>query len=132
MMSKEEKILKECNELFATMLNCHINGKPMADLLALYNKEKEKNKELEEKLKIATAMLTRGTYPEQNEGDNDFDNLFISKDKIKEIVDELEEQIAEFKEYVKDSEGLEKIYWKRNLAELVGARNSLKGLLEEK
>lgn len=54
-------------------------------LYGLLMKEEEKNKELEEKLKIATAMLTRGTYPEQNEGDNDFDKQFISKDKIKEM-----------------------------------------------
>lgn len=50
------------------------------------------NKDLEEKLKIAVAMLTRGTYPEQNEGDNDFDKHFISKDKIKEKIEELVKQ----------------------------------------
>lgn len=54
--------------------------------------ETEKNKELEEKLKIATAMLTKGTYPEQNEGDNDFDKQFIAVDKIKEKIKELVEQ----------------------------------------
>ncbi len=43
--------------------------------------------ELEEKLKIATAMLTKGTYPEKNKGDNDFNKKFIPVDKIKEIVE---------------------------------------------
>lgn len=56
---------------------------------------------------------------------------YILKDKIKEEIRELEQQIAEFKEYVKDSKGQEKIYWRRELAELVGARNSLRGLLKE-
>ncbi len=50
--------------------------------------EKEKNKDLEEKLKIAVAMLTKGTYPEKNECDNDFNKKFIAVGKIKEIVDE--------------------------------------------
>ena len=43
--------------------------------------------ELEEKLKIAVAMLTKGTYPEQNEGDNDFDKYYISKNKIKKLLE---------------------------------------------
>jgi hypothetical protein len=50
----------------------------------------ELRKELEdktEKLKIATAMLTKGTYPAKNDKDNDFDCQFISKDKIKSILD---------------------------------------------
>ena len=121
-------------------------------------KEKEKNKELEKQINLnkKTVEIAQTQILEYSQGYKDglnkettataivarelelnfirqeIKHKYISKDKIKEIVDELEEQIAEFKEYVKDSEGLEKIYWKRNLAELVGARNSLEGLLEEK
>ena len=57
-MNNEEEILKECNLLFVTMANVHIDGKPMADLLKLYEQtkeeleqEKEKYKELEEENK---------------------------------------------------------------------------------
>lgn len=67
----------------------------IGQLLELYydnkkqlEQEKEKNKDLEEKLKIAVAILTKGTYPEKNEGDNDFDKQFIAVDKIKEIINE--------------------------------------------
>jgi predicted transcriptional regulator len=46
--------------------------------------EKEKNKELEEKLKMSIAI--KGTYPETEKGANDFDNYFISKDKIRDFI----------------------------------------------
>lgn len=52
----------------------------------------ELRKELEdktEKLKIATAMLTKGTYPADNDKDNDFDYQFISKDKVKIQIEQL-------------------------------------------
>lgn len=39
-------------------------------------------RELEENLKIATAMLTKGQYPEKNKGDNDFAKQFIPKTKV--------------------------------------------------
>jgi len=66
-------------------------------------KEKEKNKELEEKLKISVAMLTKGTYPEQNKGDNDFDKQFISKDKIKTTIKSLERELEIIKrQHIKD------------------------------
>ena len=68
------------------------------------NQEKEKNKDLEEKLKIAIAILTRGTYPEENEGDNDFDKQFIAVDKIKDMMKyrefELQQEYKEFEEDV--------------------------------
>lgn len=60
----------------------------------LYFEEREKRNDTEEKLKIAVAMLTKGTYPEKNEGDNDFNKKFIAVDKIKEIVDECIEKKA--------------------------------------
>lgn len=63
-------------------------------LLDLYKQEKEKNKELEEKLKMSIAMLTKGTYPETEKGANDFDNYFISKDKIRAKIKELTNNVA--------------------------------------
>ena len=56
-------------------------------------KEQEKRKDIEEKLKITVAIITRGMYPEQNEGDNDFNRQFalIRKDKIKELIKKHEE-----------------------------------------
>ena len=50
-MSNEKEILESCNMLFVTMTNVHIDGKPMADLLKLYEQTKEeldKLKEIEE------------------------------------------------------------------------------------
>lgn len=58
----------------------------------------EKNKELEEKLKIATAMLTKGTYPEKNKGDNDFNKQFIAVDKIKEKIEETNNEKLNYSE----------------------------------
>ena len=34
-------------------------------------------------------MLTKGTYPEQKEGDNDFSKQFIPKSKVKEKIEQL-------------------------------------------
>lgn len=56
-------------------------------------KEQEKRKDIEENLKVTVAIITKGMYPEQNEGDNDFDRQFvlIRKDKIKELIKKHEE-----------------------------------------
>lgn len=59
------------------------------DYYTEYYKMKTKIRETEENLKIATAMLTKGQYPEKNKGDNDFNKQFIPKSKIKEIFDRL-------------------------------------------
>ena len=50
-------------------------------------------RELEENLKIATAMLTKGQYPEKNKGDNDFSKQFIPKSKIKEKFEKLRNKL---------------------------------------
>ena len=80
-------------------------------------KEQEKRKDIEEKLKITVAIITRGMYPEQNEGDNDFDRQFvlIRKDKIKEKIEEWDKSIK----------------W-NNADDHYYAINILKELLEEK
>lgn len=65
-----------------------------SSLIFIYiQKLEQKNKELEENLKIATAMLTKGTYPEQKDGDNDFNKQFIAVDKIKEIKEKYEKMV---------------------------------------
>ena len=76
----EEEILKECNQLFVTMVNCHIDGKPMADLLALYEQEKEKN----EKLSFLVNCYTNEYFIEKSEVDENY----ISKEKIKKFIEE--------------------------------------------
>lgn len=47
----------------------------------------------EENLKIAVAMLTKGTYPESNEGDNDFNKQFIPRSVIEDKVKSLDRRI---------------------------------------
>ncbi len=51
---------------------------------------------------------------------------------ILDRLNELDEQIKEFTIYVNESLGEEKQYWKRERAELVGARGALLGLLRRK
>lgn len=54
---------------------------------------------LDENLKIATAMLTKGQYPEKNKGDNDFGKQFIPRAKIQEIKEKNEKKIDEMRPY---------------------------------
>lgn len=80
----EEEVLKECNKLFVTMANVHIDGTPMKCLLDLYQKEKElslirfKNlvKIQEEKDKIYNEGYFQGV---KDERDN-------TEEHIKEII----------------------------------------------
>lgn len=58
------------------------------------------------------------------------DKNYIHKDLIREILQETEEQIKEFDKYVKESTGEEKQHWRRQRAELIGARNILNGVLK--
>lgn len=71
-------------------------------LLDLYNKEKEKNKELE-KYKTKHSLIKKH---------------YISKDKIKEIIEELEQQ----EDWYIEHKGLDELY---------GRIDTLKELLEE-
>ena len=84
--------------------------------------EKVKNKDLEEKLKIAAAMLTKETYSEENEGDNDFDKYYISKDIIKEIQGRLFVQLGS---YVRNEASPEQ-------ERIAGGINIINEILEEK
>ena len=54
---------------------------------------------------------------------------YIHKDVIRKVIDEKDEEIKKFNEFVKDSTGLEKEYWKKERAELIGARNVLLGFI---
>lgn len=60
----------------------------------------------------------------------DIINNSVSKDKIKERIEQLNKGIKEFKEYVADSTGEEKQFYKKQLGQLVSARNELQELLE--
>ena len=86
-MSEEEiiKIIKK--EL--TFFRCTADDIKFKDaikgLLDLYNKEKEKNKELEEENKILTKQLNSA-----------FDRGFIHKDKIREILNIYNTSNSEF------------------------------------
>ena len=62
----------------------------------------------------------------------DIINNSVSKDKIKEKIKELNKGIKEFKEYVADSIGEERQFYKKQLGQLVSARNELQELLEER
>ena len=108
---------EDCNEL------CNIYGAPTypakkiseatehlikgykdgEDILIKTTKEnlelKEHIREVEENLKIATAMLTKGQYPEINKGDNDFNKQFVTKSKIKKLKEENEINIDKMRPY---------------------------------
>jgi hypothetical protein len=94
----EKEIIKECNELarneFRELANCwdeEYAKKAVQGLLDLYNKEKEKNKELELCLKSEEKYsegLNRDIKSLLNIEPN---SNFISKDKIKQEIKELKE-----------------------------------------
>ncbi len=79
-------------------------------------------RELEENLKIATAMLTKGTYPEKNKGDNDFSKQFIPKSKIKEKMKKYEWAIESYDSDIAD--------YKQS--QDVGSWHALQELMEDK
>lgn len=60
-MNNEEEIMKEVNKLFVTMANVHIDGKPMADLLQLYEEKKE------EAIAISKSSYIAGAFDERNQ-----------------------------------------------------------------
>ena len=93
MNNEDIKVLEELKEKYIT------SGLYQIGTFELTEEEKEAienlikgYKELEENLKIATAMLTKGTYPEQNENDNNFNKQFIPKSKVREKIEELKER----------------------------------------
>lgn len=101
----------EIAEMFASNVNIKDNHKIYVDL-DLYQKEKEKNKELKEMLKHRikyTNELEEDLFQKAN-------NYVISKDKIKEVIKDLEKFNIDF-------------YTKEMLKECF--KNSLKELLEE-
>lgn len=55
----------------------------------------------------------------------------IMKSKIRERIEQLNKGIEEFKRYVNDSQGEEKQFYKKQLGQLVNAKNELQELLEE-
>ena len=63
-MSEEEQ--KDINNLIYTLEIHHISSKPIQDLLNLYNKEKEKNKELEKQLQDIHDNFCKFNWKESN------------------------------------------------------------------
>lgn len=60
-------------------------------------------RDIEEKLKITVAMLTKGTYPSKND-ENNFDKQFIPKSKIKEKIEELDKEEKDLQDNISDEE----------------------------
>ena len=88
-MNNEEEILKECNLLFVTMANVHVNGKPMADLLKLYKQTKEeldklKKVEEEHQKENGNLRIEIKRLEEQN---------YLQKEKIEDAIKEWDKSI---------------------------------------
>lgn len=79
-VKKELRLAKNVDDIATTIRNEYVRG-----LLDLYNKEKEKNKILE------ANGFRKGLYEK--------DCNYISKDKIREKIEEYEEFVNEFEEY---------------------------------
>ena len=82
-MSEEEKKILKFLEI-STKINVNKITLPKEDIktiLDLYNKEKEKNKKLEKALAVANRL------------EIEIKKNFVNKDKIKDKIEELEEQL---------------------------------------
>ena len=111
-MNKEElteedviRYLEECNESQDIYGFCYIPEKVCSKILDLYNKEKE------EKEKFKEAFIKRMEYSHELEKDlfENASNYVVSKDKIKEKIKELEQDVKDFEEYwSKDPRGFKK------------------------
>lgn len=85
-MNNEEEILKKCDLLFVTMANVHIDGKPMADLLKLYEQTKEELDKLKE--------IEEENYFQRKQLNDAFNRDWIHKDKIREVKQECNKSIC--------------------------------------
>ena len=88
------------NQALVNLIKGYKDGEEIIKNTVKENLEYQKYiRELEENLKIATAMLTKGQYPEINKGDNDFNKQFVPKSKIKELKEANEKKIDEMRPY---------------------------------
>lgn len=86
-----------------------------------------------EELKLKEIRRIAGRYGEIEIHDlinKTLSKDYISIDKIKERIEQLNKEIKEFKAYVADSIGEERQFYKKQLGQLVSARNELQELLE--
>lgn len=96
-------------------------------LLDLYNKEKEKNIELLEKLEMKKLLfvrkdhITNGILCEYYIREDEIEKDYISKDKIRELLEDVNETL----EYTKNNDLVDTIFF------INGVKNSLEKLLEE-
>lgn len=87
---REEEILKKCDVLFTTLINVHINIKPLADLFALYEetkKELDELKEIEKEHKKENGEL-KIKIQELEKKNCTFDKAFIYEKRIKDAIEE--------------------------------------------
>jgi predicted ATPase len=90
-VGEEYAVIKEKTAL-ENLIKGYRDGEEIIKNTVKENLEYQKYiRELEENLKIATAMLTKGQYPEKNKGDNDFAKQFIPKSKIDDKIEKYEE-----------------------------------------
>ena len=88
------------NQALVNLIKGYRDGEEIIKNTVKENLEYQKYiRELEENLKIATAMLTKGQYPEINKGDNDFNKQFVTKSKIKKLKEENEINIDKMRPY---------------------------------
>ena len=105
-----------------------------------YKKLEKENKKLKDNYKNQIQHTTILAKALNLEEDAPIDEIYaeinnlktnsIPTSVIQNRLDELDGQIKEFSTYVNESTGEEKQYWKRERAELVGARGALLGLLK--
>lgn len=111
-----EEWLKELNEIFnKTHINNTKERKALEHLIKSYKELEEENK----KNSISIICL-------QEELEDS-----IPKAKVMERIKQLNKGIEEFKEYVADSTGEEKQFYKKYLGQFVNTRNELQELLKD-
>lgn len=98
-IGEEYEVVRE-KQALENLIKSYRDGEEIIKNTVKENLEYQKYiRELEENLKIATAMLTKGIYPEINKGDNDFNKQFIPKSKIKKLKEENEKKIDAMRQF---------------------------------
>lgn len=125
----EKEILKECDKLFVTMANVHIDGKPMKDLLDLYNKEKEQNSLIKEKLEELNIPMET-LINEFNRLEDLEDDREQLKWRLKEEKEKNEQAVIRLEYYIINNMALAKDEDRLN-KELKKVLSALKGVNNE-
>lgn len=117
-----EQLIDKCkNCTLQECINCEINYNQVHAIEKLL-KENEKQRE---NLKIATAMLTKGTYPSENEEDNDFEKQFVPvaemNKRISEIINAKIGVDLSNENYISDEKEKEVVEAYRNIKKITGS-----------